>query len=456
MIRESSSRAGLVVLGVLLMVSACERVDISDPTAAPSVDAQVRAELSQWGAVPIGAVTPPNRAIVDLGRALFFDKILSGNKDVSCATCHSPVDAASDGLALSIGTGAVTSGRGRTLGANREFTPRNAPSLLNQGLGSFYLFWDGRVADLGGRTFQTPAGGQLPVGLSNVLAAQALFPVTSRTEMRGNPGDVAADGEPNELAAFDTAAYAAIWGAEMKRLLAVNEYVARFSAAYPGVQPSSLGFQYAANAIAAFETASFTFTNSPFDHYLAHDDNALSIDAKQGALLFFGRARCSSCHFGPLLGGQSFANAGVPQIGPGMGSAAPLDFGQISPPPGQTQRFMFRVPPLRNVALTAPYMHDGAFGTLEEVVRHYNDAVTTLRNYDPSPLDPSVRALYHGDAATIDAILGSLDGRLRQPLGLTDEEQRELVAFLESLTDPAAKNLNAIVPGSVPSGLPVR
>jgi cytochrome c peroxidase len=351
-------------------------------------------------------------------------------------------------LALSLGTGDGA--------VSRPLTPRNAPSLLNEGLGSFYLFWDGRVSDLGGQAFQTPAGAALPGGLTNLLAAQAMFPVTNRTEMRGNTGDVDASGVPNELATFDTSDYPGVWGAEMKRLLAINGYLAKFNAAYPGVPVSSLGFQHAANAIAAFETAAFTFTNSPFDRYLAHDDNALSSDAKQGALLFFGRARCSTCHFGPLLGGQGFANAGVPQIGPGVGSAAPLDLGQGAQVPGQTQHFLFRVPPLRNVELTAPYMHDGAFATLEEVVRHYNDAVTTLRNYDPTHLDPRVRALYHGDDATIAEILSSLDGRLREPLGLSDEELRQLVAFLESLTDPAARNLLGIVPASVPSGLPLK
>jgi cytochrome c peroxidase len=453
----SLAAARALLIGALVVATACERKDIGDPVAPPaSLDAQLRATLGQWGAVPIGAVTAPAPALIDLGRALFFDKVLSGNRDVSCATCHSPLTGMSDALALSIGTGGVGAGVARALGAQRQLTPRSAPSLLDQGLGSFYLFWDGRVSDLGGQSFRTPAGAALPAGLTNLLAAQAMFPVTNRTEMRGNAGDVDVTGQPNELAVYDTTQYAAIWGATMRRVLAINAYVAKFSAAYPGVSPSSLGFQHAANAIAAFETASLTFTNTPFDRYLGHDDDALSTDAKRGALLFFGKARCSSCHFGALLGGQSFANAGVPQIGPGVGSATPLDFGQDPQFQGQTQRFLFRVPPLRNVELTPPYMHDGAFATLEEVVRHYNDVVTTLRAYDPSGLDPAARALYHGDGATIDAILTSLDGRLRDPLGLTDEEVRQLVVFLRSLTDPAARNLSNLIPASVPSGLPVR
>ena len=429
----------------------------TQPPPPATLDDQVRGQFTIWGVVPIGAVAPPNAALVDLGRSLFFDKILSGNRDVSCATCHSPLTHGADALALSIGTGGTGDGASRALGTGRQFTPRNAPSLINTGLGSFFLFWDGRVSDLGGSAnFRTPAGAALPSGLTSVLAAQAMFPVTNRNEMRGDVGDRDVLGNPNELAAFDSAQFGAIWSGVMQRLVAINGYVAKFNAAFPGVPVSSLGFQHAANAIAAFERTAFTFTNSPFDRYVAHDDRAMTTEAKQGALLFFTKARCSSCHFGPLLGGQSFASAGVPQLGPGIGKDAPLDLGQDPQFQGQTQRFLFHVPSLRNVELTAPYMHDGAFATLEAVVRHYNNVEQTLRNYDVSQLDPRLRAQYHGDAATIDAILAATSPIIRQPLGLSDTEIHQLVAFLQSLTDPAARDLSAMIPASVPSGLAVR
>src|SRR5262249_11917421 len=155
------------------------------------------------------------------------------------------------------------------------------------------------------------------------------------------------------------------------------------AAAYPGISQGQLGFQHAANAIAAFEAQTFSKTNSAFDHYLARDDNALSTDAKQGALLFFTTAQCSSCHNGPMLGGQSLASAAVPQVGPGTGIAAPLDGGSDNPFGAPSQpavaRFLFRVAPLRNVELSAPYMHDGVYNTLEEVVRHYNNADSALK-----------------------------------------------------------------------------
>src|SRR5206468_3008675 len=211
----------------------------------------------------------------------------------------------------------------------------------------------------------------LPSDLPNILAAQAMFPVLNRQEMRGDSGDVDALGAPNELAQFGDSQLSEIWHGVMQRLLAIPEYVNLFHAAYPTTFDSQLGFQHAAGAIAAFELQEFTKTNSPFDHYLAREDAALTATEKRGALLFFGTAKCGSCHNGPLLGADGFANTGAPQLGPGMTSAAPLDF------------------------------------------------------------------------------------RLQQPLKLTAAEQSDLVAFLKSLTDPAARDLTPLVPARVPSGLAV-
>src|SRR5204862_188586 len=365
--------------------------------------------------------------------------ILSGNRDIACATCHLPSQHAADGLSLAIGTGGSGGGPARTLGPGRQFVPRNAPSLLNGGLGLFYLFWDRQVARAGfgppppgpgGSGFVTPAGTLLPV-VPNILAAQAMFPVINRREMRGERGDVDVFGNPNELAQYDDSQFVEIWQAIMRRLLALDAYKAKFAAAFPGIAPGQLGFQHAAASIAAFQMQAFTETNSPFDRYLNRDDAALTTAQKRGALLFFGKAQCSSCHNGPFLGGASFANAGVPQLGPGTGDAAPLDLGRGGLKDQSFYRFAFRVTPLRNVELTAPYMHDGAFPTLEAVVRHYNDVTLALRTYDVAQLAPELRPLYHGDDATIGAVLETLDFWLRRSLDLTDAEQRDLVEFLK-------------------------
>jgi cytochrome c peroxidase len=445
-----------ICLALLLFGSACER---SDTLAGPSLDAALRQDLSRWGVVPIGPIPAQNPALVDLGQALMFDPILSGNRDIACATCHHPATHLADGRSLSIGTGGSGLGPARTLGPGRQFVPRNAPSLLNDGLGLFYLFWDGRLSNGLVGSFNGPGPGPVPVsdssGVSNLLAAQAMLPVVNRREMRGEPGDRDVFGAPNELAQFADSDSTAIRRAIMQRLLAIPAYVAKFTTAFPGTAPGQLRFEQAGAALAAFEIQALTKTDSPFDRYLSHDDAALTTQQKRGARLFFGKALCSSCHSGALLGGNGFANAGVPQLGPGSPATPPLDRGRADLPDQPFYEFAFRVAPLRNVELTAPYMHDGAFPTLEAVVRHYNDVPLALQTYDVAQLEPALRATYHGDAATTDSVTRSLDFRLRTPLHLSDQELADLVAFLKSLTDPSARDLSALVPAAVPSGLPV-
>src|SRR6266699_99316 len=181
----------LAPIALALFAAACSDGSVSNVAETPSLDAQARQALNGWGVVPILPVNAQDPALVDLGRSLFFDKILSGNRDVACASCHTPMAHTGDGLSLAIGTGAVRVGTTRTLGPGRQFTPRNAPSLLSAGLQPFYLFWDGRVSEFGGGAsrFSSPAGAALPSGLASVLAAQAMIPVTNRVEMRGNAGD---------------------------------------------------------------------------------------------------------------------------------------------------------------------------------------------------------------------------------------------------------------------------
>jgi len=441
-----------ICVGLLLCGAACER---SDTLAEPSLDAGLRQDMSRWGVIPIGPLAAQDPALVDLGRALMFDPVLSGNRDVACATCHHPTTHEADGLSLAIGTGGSGLGPGRTLGSGRQFVPRNAPSLLNDGLGLFYLFWDGRLSNFLGGSPPPPTASVAP-GVSNLLAAQARLPVLNRQEMRGEPGDRDVFGAPNELAQFADSDSTAVRQAIMRRLLAIPEYVAKFTAAYPGTTAGQLRFEHAATALAAFEMQALTKTDSPFDRYLSRDDAALTTQQKRGGRLFFGKAQCSTCHNGPLLGANGFANAGVPQLGPGSATTPPLDRGRADlPDQQQGYRFAFRVAPLRNVELTAPYMHDGAFPTLEAVVRHYNDVPLTLTTYDVSQLDPALRPTYHGDAATTDSVLRTLDFRLQTPLHLTEGEMGDLVAFLKSLTDPSARDLSALVPAAVPSGLPV-
>jgi len=405
-------------------------------------DAQLRAAMQRGG---VQAVAPPpaaDPARFALGQALVFDKILSGNKDVACASCHQTGQFLGDGLSVALGTGAQGTGPNRTLGASRHFIPRNAPALFNLN-GLTPLMWDGRIS-----LQATPAGASLPAGLDSALAAQALFPILNRDEMRGAVGDTAADGNPNELALISDTDFSGGWNAIMARLLAIPDYVSRFQAAFPGV--NQFGIQHLGNAIATFEAGQWSRLNSPFDNYVRGDNTALSEAQKRGAVVFYGGGRCAVCHRGGLLSDLQFHNTAFPQVGPGSGTEAPLDFGRGAITGQNQDRFRFRTPTLRNVAVTGPWSHSGAYTSLEAVVRHYINPGQALRNYNPNQLAPQFRGQVHVAETLTAGVLNNLDPQL--PIPLNNQEVTDLVSFLEALTDP---NTVPGPPASVPSGLPL-
>jgi cytochrome c peroxidase len=390
---------------------------------------------------------------VELGHLLFFDKELSGNRNIACSTCHNPVYHTTDQLELSIGTGGTHPGPSRQLGPGAHFIARNSPDLFNRGLPQFTeLFWDGRV-EVTDQGLHTPAGASLPPGVSGVLAAQAMFPVTDRAEMRGQPGDTSFDGRHNELADIADGDLPAIWVAITARLLAIPEYQQRFQAAYPQVPLNQIGFEHAANAIAAFIATRWNFPNAPLDRYLRGDHSALSDSAKRGALVFFGKARCGRCHNGTLLSDMKFHDIAVPVFGPGFSGAN--DEGRVRVTNYVGDRFMFRTAPLRNVALTPPYMHNGAFQTLDRVVRHYIDPRASLRAYVAGNLDPRLQSTYQADPGVVETNIFYLDTTLATPLAISGSEKEDILAFLDALTDPDALSRLSDIPPGVPSGIPV-
>ena len=207
--------------------------------------------------------------------------------------------------------------------------------------------------------------------------------------------------------------------------------------------------------MAAFQAEAFTFTESPWDNYVAGDEDALTDKQKQGAALFYGKAGCGDCHGGTLMTDQKSYNIGVPQFGPGKDPDKPMDLGWGRTINDPDKRFAFRTPPLRNVDLTAPYMHNGACETLEEAIRHHIEAEARLKAYDGKGLRPDLREELHNEEEQLDRILETLDPAMKSPPQLSDQEVDELVSFMKALTAPGAKDLEHITPESVPSGLPI-
>ncbi len=304
-----------------------------------------------------------------LGRDLFFDPILSGNQNISCATCHHPSLAASDRVSLSLGEGAEGLGENRRLVEGTPIAqriPRNAPALFNLGAHEFTtLFHDGRVQ----ANPDAPFGIAMPDGFhterapDSPLAAQALLPMTSAEEMAGGPGEnpVADAVHAGRIQGPDGAR-----GLIAARVAAVPDYARRFN--WLRGTPAPLHISEIGNALAAFMAFEFRATNSAFDALLRGEYSGMSNEALLGMALFYDKAQCSTCHAGAFQTDHSFHSLGIPPLGPGKGHGASsyADHGRAAVTQREEDAYRFRTPSLRNVTLTAPYGHNGAYAALED------------------------------------------------------------------------------------------
>lgn len=280
---------------------------------------------------------PYSPAKAELGRYLYFDKRLSADGTISCATCHEPKYAYTDGSAVSEGI------RGQK-------GTRSAPTVINRAF-SLAQFWDGRAA---------------------TLEEQAKGPVANPIEM-GNTDEAAA------------AAIGRIQG-----------YHPMFAKAFG---TDEITIDRIAMAIATFERTVLS-GDAPYDRYKKGDKKALSPEQVRGMSVFFDKAKCDRCHENSNFTLNAYANIGIgmdkpdPDVGRYVITKDPRDWG------------VFKIPTLRDVEHTAPYMHDGSLKTLEEVVDYYNKGGQPNKN-----LDPNIRKL-----------------------NLTDQEKQDLVAFLKALS----------------------
>ncbi len=408
----------------------------------------VRDYIAANNITPTAAPPPVSSELFALGQALSFDKILSGNQDISCLTCHHPSVGTDDDRALPLGTGGTGLGPERTGG---HIIPRNAPALFN--LHEFdTMFWDSRVTANGAGGFNTPAGAQLTPAMEavfdfGIVSAQAMFPVTSREEMRGQVGE-------NPIADLADSDFTGIWSALMQRLGNIPAYVAMFEAAYPGTDFEDMTFAHAANAIAAFEVSAFAAIDSPWERFVAGDDYAISYLQLKGASKFF-EAGCASCHSGRAFSNFAHHNTALAQFGPGKGDGptGTDDFGHERVTGNSADRYAFRTGVLVNIELTGPYGHDGQYADLRDFVLHYRDPVDSLLNYDITDHvdDPNLHGLLLDNSADV---IANIDP-LMDDVTLSRRGARLITYFLTSLTADSSRDLSGTVPASVPSGLPV-
>lgn len=267
--------------------------------------------------IPLGLVdiiwpddNPYSAEKAELGWLLFFDTRLSSDRTVSCASCHTPAQAFTDGRPVSTGIKQQKGGR-------------SAPSVINRVYGAA-MFWDGRASS---------------------LEEQAKGPIANPIEMTAEK-----DAAKAHAACVDC-------------LREVKEYRQRFKKVF-GTEEFTI--DHVAMAIATFERTVLS-GNSPYDKFKAGDKSALNESQQRGMKVFFSNnARCDSCHDGAAFTTNQFANIGV-----GMDKLKP-DLGRYNVTKKESDKGAFKTPGLRDVARTGPYMHDGSIKTLEEVVEHYD------------------------------------------------------------------------------------
>ncbi len=400
----------------------------------------------------IGDFRTFDRDRAELGRLLFYDRVLSGNYDTSCATCHHHDRASSDGAALA-GTKSATGGRTHDSRYDESTpSPLHAPALFNLGANEFRtLFHNGRVADHPDKPgeFQTPAGKLLPTGINHVVAAQSLFPLTDPGEMAGQPGE-------NEIAdAVADGKFSLALQRITQRVRNLEEYLPHFRKTYSDIATSNdIEIQHIANSIGDFVISEWRSDNSPFDRFVMGENAALTAGQNRGLSLFYGKAECSSCHSGIFQTDHQFYSLALPQIGLATKkNGLKLDRGRMAISGKAEGAFAFRTPSLRNVVQTAPYGHNGAYKTLSGIIRQHLNPAQQLAAFGVENTllpNPSRALVKLGSADELLALANSNDVTA---VTLTQNEISQLIAFLSSLTDPSSLNGRLGKPTEVPSSL---
>ncbi len=405
------------------------------------LDKQLDLIIAANDLVPLESPSAESPQLVALGKELFFDTSMSGLNDVSCASCHSPNLGSGDGLPLSLGSGTTGTFPNRRQVAGVLPMRRHSMALFNTGRdGRTHALWDGRLNLINGvpstplaiLSGPNPQRSDITSMFENAFDIQPLFPIINRTEFLGVNNPLANLGNPSVI--WDTVLF--------QRLLTQTKYVTLFSQAYPNVATNNLNPGHISRAIRAYTRTTFVANNSPFDKYIAGDIHALTENQKLGMRTFYTNGACNVCHTGNTFTNNDFEGIAVPQL-----TFAPFqdDRGREDDTGNPADRYHFKTPGLRNVKLSAPYMHNGAFDTLESVISHYSNVESSINNYTIPPSFQQhyeLTLIFDNDSARNQERIDQVsDPRLKAGINLRPEEQQNLVDFLENgLLDETFKN----------------
>lgn len=393
-----------------------------------------------------------------LGQSLFYDPVLSGDRSTSCSSCHSIDKGLSDGRQNSNNLELLSTVDASTGDEVKSYRLRNSPDLWNRDHNDTkFLFWDGRLEIVDGerKIFATPFGSGLGDGFENILEVQSTFPMITEQEMKGGANKHSSETLPpphgnkrNTYAGLTGAVPHAIHVKVVERLVGAGSYqedwqgryAAAFKNAFPNIETSDVNITHIGKAIGHFEELAFSSNNSAWDQFLLGDSSALSTEAKLGGKLFLGEALCSGCHSGALLSDFRFHHVGLISEPIDVLGEELDDLGRFAVTGDPQDKFRFRTPPLRNVALSAPYFHDGSTKSLRDAIKRH-----ILISGDEGYFD-------QGRMRFRAAKMVGLSPLIRRTPRLNDQEVDYLIEFLRSLNGEQAP-LSFIIPDEVLSNL---
>jgi cytochrome c peroxidase len=365
-------------------------------------------------------------SLIQVGKVIFENPVLSGDKDTTCADCHIDSRALADGIPIAIGVGGKGEGEER-LSSGGAIVPRNAFTLFARGDERFStFFWDGKVQTIDGKIF-SPIGEGRSLGFDSALSVAAVLPLLARDEFLGTskPFNTNRHVDLVESRYFSdkVPAQNTFIQERLNETNDVNVLTLLAALEEANLAKEDLTLPVVGNALASFikQKTQEECRPSPWEQYIAGNSSSLTDKQKAGALVFYGKGRCASCHSGDLMSDMSFHSIGVPQgdHGPHMFGQ---DLGRALVTLNTKDRYAFRTPSLVAVSKTAPYGHNGLFPTLEDVVKHHISPIFYFRN-----LDITERMILESNE--------SIDSRseLLRWIRVDENELQQLLDFLEAL-----------------------
>lgn len=451
-----------------------------EPTA---LDIELRGVISRLGlentALTAADAPAASGPLFELGKELFFSRSLSEQFDVACASCHHPLLAGGDGLSLPVGVDAINPmllGPGRTHDGERitdirsdggPNVARNSPTTFNIEFYNRSMFWDGRVEVLDSEV--VAHGSNQPIRTpdslfkladanagKNLSEAQAKFPLTSTNEMFGHGPGQGLLNSTKRLIILQRLQGTGLQAGDLPK----NEWLTHFKAAFSDTSDNPIQvitMARVAEALSVYQRSQILIDN-PWFNYIAGDINAISEQAKQGALLFLndedeGGYACNTCHQGNSLSDEKYYNLSIPQFGRGKNLFS-FDTGRLLVTNAPTDKYRFRTPTLLNTAITGPWGHSGAYTTLEGIIQHHLDIEAAVENYDYTLTTvkqfeyvPDKSDTYLGlTNRALNVLKTSTEWRVpvNDVVNLTHVDL--LASFLQSLTDPCTQSEECLSP----------